>query len=208
MSGVEPSSLILIGGGGHALVVAEAAVLAGFALTGFLDDDGSAPLSRGNPSCPHLDPLSELEGYAERGCIVAIGDLRIRRTLLGRLSGAMLATVVHPRAFVSPSATLGRGVYIGPGANVHSRAVIGDHAIVNTGAVVEHECRIGENVHIAPGSAVGGRVSVGPDSLVGLGAKVLPGTSIGRGCLIGAGATVIRAVADHARVAGTPAQSL
>lgn len=208
MSGSEGTSLILIGGGGHALVVAEAAVLAGFSLTGFLDDDDDAPLSRGNPACPHLDPLSELEGYADRGCILAIGDLKLRRTLLGKLGLANLPSVVHPGACVSPSATIGRGVYIGPRAVVHTRAIIADHAIVNSGAVVEHECRIGENAHIAPGAAVGGRVTIGPDSLVGIGSRIIPGLSIGRSSVIGAGSTVIRPVGDHVKVAGSPAQAL
>lgn len=203
------TSLILLGGGGHALVVAEAAAMAGYPLAGFLDDDDAAPLSRSSPSCQHLDPLSELEAYAERGCIIAIGDLRTRRALIARLGpGANLVTIIHPSAVVSPSATIGRGVYVGPTAVVHTRAEIGDHAIINTGAIVEHECRVGENAHIAPGSAVGGRAVIGADSLVGLGSRVLPGLTIGRSCVIGAGATVIRPVVDHARVAGTPAQAI
>jgi sugar O-acyltransferase (sialic acid O-acetyltransferase NeuD family) len=199
------STLILIGGGGHALVVAEAAALAGLALAGFLDDDDAAPLARGAPSCPHLDPLSELQGYAERGCILAVGDLVLRRGLIGRLSAAVLVSVIHPRAVVSPSATIGSGVYVGPGAVVHTRAQVGDHAIINSGAVVEHECRIGENSHIAPGTAIGGRVSIGADTLIGLGARVLPNVTIGDGCVIAAGATVTRNVRDRARVVGTPA---
>lgn len=198
--------LVLVGAGGHALVVAESALGAGFAVVGFYDDDPRAALAR-RMSIPCLGPLS---GAAGEGLIVALGDLRMRAAAIARLGNAAgrAVSVVSAAACVSGSASVGPGVFIAPHATVHSFARIGGHAIINTGAVVEHECEIGENVHVAPGAVLGGNVRVGPGTLVGLGSRVLPGVRIGSGCVVGAGAVVLRDIADGSVVVGVPATAL
>jgi sugar O-acyltransferase (sialic acid O-acetyltransferase NeuD family) len=204
---IDPNGLIVIGGGGHGLVVGEAAALAGVAIAGVMDDRADPPAAcRGDHSMPWLGPIRA----ERRPWVLGIGDVVARRVVLDRLReiGDRAATVVHPRAFVSPSATLGRGVFVGPGAVVHSRARVGDHAIINSSAVVEHDCDVGENSHIAPGSTLGGASRVGRDSLVGLGAAVLPGVWIGDGCVVGAGALVLHNIPDGLVVVGIPAKAM
>lgn len=204
---IDPNGLVIIGGGGHGLVVGEAAALAGIALAGVMDDRADPPAAcRGDHSMPWLGPIRA----AERPWILGIGDVVARRVVLGRF-GAILersASVVHPQAMVSPSASLGRGVYVGPGAIIHSRARVGDHAIINSGAIVEHDCDIGVNSHVAPGTVLGGAARVGADSLVGLGSSVLPGVWIGDRCVVGAGALVLANLADGSVVVGVPAKAL
>lgn len=204
--------LVIIGGGGHALVVADAALAAGDALAGFLDDDPFAPLWTGSPRAARLGGMESLELLKESAgaWIIGIGDLDLRRTLIARLEGLGVppaASLVHPRAWVSPSASIGEGVFMGPGALVHTRARIGNHAIINSGAIVEHECVIGANAHVAPGAALAGRAAVGADTLVGLGASVLPRVTIGARCVIGAGAVVVQDIPDDRAAAGVPALS-
>src|ERR1043165_5940202 len=180
----ESPSLMFIGGGGHALVVAEAAEMSGTVLASFLDDSAGAPLGTGRPSCPRLGGFADLDKQTGRSCILAIGDIALRRRLIGKIKFLTPATVIHPRAIVSPSAKIGRGVYIGPGAIIHTRATIADHAIINSGCIIEHEVAVGENAHVAPRACVGGRAKIGPDTLVGIGACVLPGLTIGRSCMV------------------------
>lgn len=218
--------MLIVGGGGHALVVAEAALGLGWSIAGFLDDGSSPVLATGEPAARHLGRLGDLAKHVRgedgrgRAVILAMGDARVRRSVIEAL-GAMAArdatapplplpppaTIVHPTAVVSPTARLGRGVFVGPRAVVHTRAVVGDHAIINTGAIVEHECVVGENVHIAPGSILGGRARVEPDALVGIGARVMLSRVVGRGAVVGCGAVVIRDVAAGATVAGVPARA-
>ncbi len=228
--------LVLVGGGGHALVVAEAAQLRGFRVAGFLDDYEGAAMGRawangigdegGNdPRVPRLGKLREFEPALEvcragGAWALGVGGLAIRRELLdGVLKLGLLhagrgseepwtPNLVHPAAWVSPTARLGRGVYVGPGAVIHCRAVVADWAIINSGAIVEHECEIGENAHVAPGAVLGGATRVGRDTLVGIGTRTLPGMKIGAGCIVGAGSVVVHEVPNGAKVRGVPARSV
>ncbi len=228
------TGLTLIGGGGHAVVVAEAAVLAGSTLRGFLDDNPAAALAAtllNQPQLhtppPCLGTLERLELVLGSPMIIAIGQVSFRRTILSALRKLPAAgatplatasapgnaqaslnpllcpvTIAHPAASISPTATLGRGIYIGPLAVIHSRARIGDHAIINTGAIIEHDCAVGENAHIAPGAILGGGVTVGEDTLIGMGSRILPHVTVGRHATVAAGAIVLDHVPDNATAIG------
>lgn len=200
--------IVLVGAGGHAAVVAEAGLLAGLEIVGFFDDNPEATLRAVAPGVRHLGEIADAGARAPAPLIVALGDLAVRRRVIRALAetaAPIAGAVVHPRAFVSPSAALMAGVFVGPGAVVHSRAVVGPHAILNSACVVEHDCRVGENAHIAPGAVLGGEVIVGDDSLIGLGARVLPGRRVGPRATIGAGAVVIRDVGVGETAVGVPA---
>ncbi|CAG1010672.1 UDP-N-acetylbacillosamine N-acetyltransferase [Phycisphaerales bacterium] len=203
---MEQRPVVLIGGGGHALVVGEA-IGDGAEIVGFFDDNPEA-VFRARFGVERLGALSAIPDDMEAWYILALGNLSVRRRLLvDRLAGARTFGITHRTAFVSGSASVGRGVYVGPNAVVHSFATVADHAIINSGAIVEHDCVIGENSHVAPGAVLGGNVTVGADTLVGLGARVIPGVKVGAGCVVGAGAVVIRDVGDGERVVGVPARA-
>jgi sugar O-acyltransferase (sialic acid O-acetyltransferase NeuD family) len=218
--------LVLIGGGGHALVVLEAALLAEILVAGYLDDNPAAPISailidlpHPFPTPPNLGSIGDLQPLSQRHWIISVGDLTHRRRLITKLATETgharhpeasrgPRSVIHPTAFVSPSALVGPGVYVGPGAVIHSRARVGAHAIINSGAVVEHDCTIEENAHIGPGTVLGGSVTIGRDTLLGLGSRVLPGVRVGAACVVGAGSVVLENVDDHRKLAGVPAKPL
>lgn len=208
------TGMILLGAGGHACVVADAAAQAGLAIAGFRDDAEHPRLSRLEFSdaggLQHLGPLEDLEAQslAGRGWIICLGELSDRRRLIDRLYKveASARTVVHPSAVVSERAVIGAGVFIGPGAIVNAGARVLDHAIVNSGAIVEHDCLVGENAHIAPGAVLAGDVQVGDSALIGLGVRVMPGRAVGAGSVVGAGALVTRDAPAGTTVLGFPAR--
>lgn len=191
--------LVLVGGGGHAKVVADAARAAGLVLAGFVDDDPNAGV-------PGLEWLGGLDRVREPW-ILCIGDVGTRMRVLESLHGEV-ARVLHPTTILSESAEIGLGVFVGPGAVVNADAVVEEHAIVNSAAVVEHDARVGRGSHIAPGAVLCGNVSVGAGCLVGAGAVLLPGVEIGDGAIVGAGAVVTGAVPARTRAVGVPARVL
>lgn len=201
--------LILLGGGGHAKVTLDAAIASGFRVLGVYDDDPEAPLGA---SLPHLGPiddgLTHLESNPDATGILAIGDLRAREDVIESADPAITwATLIHPGAWVSPSAVIGAGSLVGAGAIVQAGATIGAHAIINTGAIVEHDCTLGENVHIAPRATLGGSVRVDDNSLIGIGACVKPSVTIGAHAIVGVGSAVVQSVDDHTTVVGVPARA-
>lgn len=198
--------VILIGAGGHALVVAEACRALNRPILGVLDDRVDSPaITRLGLS--HLGALREKP--ASSAWVLCVGDVRTRADLLESLGASSTAEpIVHPSAVIAPSAALGIGVFVGPRAVVHSFATIEAHAIINTGAIIEHDCVIGRNTHVAPGSVIAGSTSVGSDCLLGVGCRVLPRLRIGDMCTVGAGSVVLRDVDARARVVGVPARRM
>lgn len=196
--------LCILGGGGHALVVFEAAVAAGWSVAGFFDDEDAPGLEA---MTTRLGPMPTSAGNVACDAVLGIGGLGGRRRLLGVLEGVRWASVVHPSAQVSATASVGPGGYVGAGAIINGRATLGPHAIVNTGAIVEHDCAIGENVHLAPRSVLGGGVRVGDDTLIGIGATVLPLVSVGSECVISGGGAAAHDVPDRTTAIGVPARS-
>lgn len=198
-------NITLIGGGGHAVVVAEAARAAGFNHLGVYDDDRHCAAAVPPDAVQWLGPMHDLTEMRS-AWILCLGDLSARAAMLKRLSDAPASTVIHPSAFISTSAKIASGVFVAPAAVIHSRANIAAHAIINTGVIIEHDCHIAENCHLAPRTTLGGSVRIGPNTLVGLGAIILPGIQVGSNCIIGAGAVVLADVPDNTRVVGNPAR--
>ena len=118
------------------------------------------------------------------------------------------ATVVHPRASVSPLARLGRNVLVMAGVVVTANAVIGDHVCVLPNAVIHHDTVVGDWTLVGAGVTLAGHVQVGENCYLGSGTSVLQGVRIGDGALTGLGSTVIRHVPPGARVAGVPTRVL
>ncbi len=201
------SHMILIGGGGHAKVVLDAALCAGVETQGFVDDDPDALLTRLRGCPAYVGIFDDVTKYTQCCPMLAVGDVSLRARLIKQVGDVDFAPpIVHPSAVVASSAMVALGVFVGPGAIVNVDAKICSHGIVNTGAIVEHDCRVGINVHVGPRAVLGGGVQVGDDSLIGIGAVVLPGVKIGTGVVVGAGAVVVKDVGDGEVVVGVPAR--
>lgn len=189
--------LIVYGGGGHGKSVIEAVRAAGeFEVVGVVDDG----LERGRkvvgvPVLGGAEILPELVAQGLRlaaNAVGGIGDARSRIMVFRRLMEAGFACpeIVHPTAYVEPSARLSAGVQVLPHAYVGSESEIGFGAIVNTSAVVSHDCRLGPFANVSPGALLAGDVTLGEAVLVGMGATVNLGVAIGDGARVGNSAVV------------------
>lgn len=213
-------TILLLGGGGHAAVVAESVRRSGHAVIGYVSD--RAPNSRalsqteavGLTRCGDLTAIPQLLN-AHGPCLLhaAVGDNTLRQSWMQQVAGdgrgddhASWATIIDPTATVSPSAVIEGGAFVGPGAIINARATIGHGSIVNTAAVVEHDVRIDAWTHIGPRAVLTGDVSVGRLALIGAGAIVLPRRSVGDASIIGAGAVVVRDIPSSVTATGIPAR--
>lgn len=202
----EPAGLLILGGGGHGRVVAEIARDLGITDLAWLDDDPAAaevigPLAR----CSEPE-LRQRYGQA----LVAIGRAPLRLQWLAQLQGLGFAcpVLVHPTAWVSPTAQLGAGTVVMPQAAVMAGARLGQGCIVNTAASVDHDGMLADGVHVCPGAHLAGAVTVGRGSWIGIGASVIQGRHIGDGVTVGAGAAVVHDLADGVTAVGVPARAL
>lgn len=198
--------VVVMGRGGQGRVVLDACVAAGFDVVGVLDD-GAAPGS----DCNGVPVLGSVEAWPsvqpDAGFVLALGSgERIDLAAKLRAAGRELPPVVHPRAWVSPSATIGAGSVLMSGVSVNANARIESVVIVNANASIDHDCVLETGAQIGPGTTFPGSVRVGARAFVGAGVIALPGVAIGEGAIVGAGAVVTRPVAPGTTVAGNPAR--
>jgi acetyltransferase EpsM len=214
-AGVISRNLIIVGGGEHARVVADAARSRPgvWQLLGFSDPVGHA--AGVGISLEHLGDDATVATLlasmppADRPALVLGfgGSLSTRRHATATFGpDAEWATIIHDAATISESAVMEPGAVILAGAVVNAGALVGGHAIVNSGAIVEHDVHVGAGTHLAPGVVVGGGTRIGEDVMVGLGAVIRDHISIGDRAVVGMGAVVVADVADGATVIGVPAR--
>lgn len=210
-SAIDPRPVVILGGGGHACVVAEALMLTGRESRGYL-----APVESNSKAAALLGSWlggdSSIPELLGQGFCFAVGigfvngsSAKSRAQLLEQIPATALTTVVHPGAIVSTQCTLGQGSFVGPGTIVGTGASLGAAVIANSAAIIEHDCRVDTNAHIASGACLAGGVHCGANVLVGAGAIIRQGLRIGGDAIIGAGAVVLHDVSPGGLVVGNPA---
>lgn len=150
-------TLLIIGAGEHGLVVKEIAEACGYNERGiaFLDDNAPnavGKISEANFSALHYD-----------GVIIAIGNNFLRYEIANKLKkcdNLNLVTLVHPTAYISPSATIKEGTVVEPKAVINSNSIIGLCCIISVGAIIDHNAIIGNYSHINAGAVCMARSKV------------------------------------------------
>jgi sugar O-acyltransferase (sialic acid O-acetyltransferase NeuD family) len=206
---VSQPPIIVVGAGGHGRVVADAALASGCQVLAFADEARSGTQILGIDVLPfEVEATVQYARRAHGQIVVAIGENRARRriTLALRAHGAQLATVVHPRASVSPHAKIGAGSVVLAQAVVAVGAGVGDGAIINHGASVDHDGQIGEFVHLSPGVHLGGEVVIGTGTHLAVGVSVRNRVRIGSWAVIGVGSAVVADISDEVVSYGVPAR--
>jgi len=135
-------TLLVVGAGGYGSMTAETALLSGWDSVIFADDN--SPRAAGG-----FADIEKLEEMCD-GSIVATGAAALRGQLFARLKKPV--TIINPRAFVSPSARVGRGCVIEAGAVVSSNTIVGDGVYICANAVVNHNAVVGSFCQLDCGS--------------------------------------------------------
>lgn len=201
-------TLVIIGAGGHARVVADCAEQ-----TKIYDDiffiDDSYPTRKSNGNWPIKAMVDEWRYFLNKAeFIVALGDNHTRLFLSQELkkASAKLATIIHPKATVSEHAKIGDGCAVLANAAINIGANVGDACIINTNATVEHDCQLHHGVHISPNASLAGQVIIGECCWLGINACVIQCLEITKNVTIGAGSVVIKSIDTSGTYVGSPAR--
>lgn len=142
-------SLLILGAGEFGAVTKEIAeMIGGYEEIAFLDDNAVHAVGK-------LDDFALFSGKFT-DAVVAIDDAFLRMRYISQLkqAGFTIPTLIHPRAYVSPSARIGEGTIIEPLAIVHTASVIGVSCILSVGATVNHHATVCDYAHISCNSTV------------------------------------------------------
>jgi sugar O-acyltransferase (sialic acid O-acetyltransferase NeuD family) len=187
-------TLILIGAGGHCRSCIDVIALEGrydiAGIVGRAEECGTQVLGH---VVSHVDedlPGLVAQGHAFLITIGQIGAPGRRRELFERLQslGAVFATVISPRSYVSSHARLGEGTIVMHHALVNTSASVGANCIINSKSLVEHDAVIGDHVHVATTAVVNGGAIVGEDTFIGSGAVLKEYVTLPSGSFVKANA--------------------
>jgi len=209
------NDLVLIGAGGHALVIIETLIryYSQYKIIGIADKDQSR-IGQSILGIPIIGTDGILESLYKSGirkAFVSIGAVdnfkpRLNTYNLAVITGFELINVFHGRSVISDQTIIGSGNAVLANAVINTGTKIGNNCIINTGSIVEHQCEIGDNVHIAPGSVVCGGATIASNCLVGAGSTVIQGVRIGENSIIGAGSVVLKDIPPNSVAVGVPAR--
>lgn len=188
--------ILLVGGGGHCKALIDVIESGGYyAIAGIIDHPelvGEKLLGYDVIGCD--DDLASLVSRYPNA-IVGVGQVRtpdLRKKLFALLenAGYVIPSIVSPRAYVSPHASIGPGSVVMHDALVNADVRVGANCIINTKALIEHDCRVGDHCHISTGAILNGATVVGNGTFVGSNALSKEGTKIADGSFIKAGSIV------------------
>lgn len=138
--------LLIIGAGGHGKVVKEIAESLGYEDIAFLDDNSSESIGK----------IADLQKFVKeyQYAFVGIGNNKFREELLERLEqeGFEIPVLIHPSAYISRSAVIGKGTVVEPMAIVNANSKIGAGCIISVGAIVDHDVVLEDCVHVNVGA--------------------------------------------------------
>lgn len=159
-------------------------------------------------------PLVAWEALEDRfppGEVLLLGPLTYRRMntvrrdryLEGRARGYGFARFLHPASHIYTD-RIGENCVILEANVIQPFAEIGDNVIIWSGNHIGHHSRIGDHCFIASKVAISGHVTVGPECYLGGQVGIPHGLTLGRGCALLNQTHIVRDLADHSVVAGTP----
>ena len=213
----QGGDLVLIGAGGFARETAQAVHDlnrngARWRLLGFIDDDPALHGREidGTAVLGGRDRIRDLPDAAFVVCTGRPGNYVSRMKIVNELGlpPERYATIVHPAAAVSRSASVGAGSVLLAQGTLTAAVAVGAHVAIMPHVTLTHDDIIDDFVTVASGVCLGGGVRIRTGAYLGAGALVGEGRTIGSYSLIGMGAVVTHDVPAAEVWAGVPARRL
>jgi acetyltransferase EpsM len=204
-NGSAASELYVLGAGWFSVEVAGWAEESGWSVAGLVELMDPARVGGSIDGYPIVDAAALPPGAAA----VAAGGRSVDRRdawAVAERHGFVPATIVHPTAHVSRSASVEPGAIVAPLAVVSAHTTVGEHCLLSRGTLVGHHTTLESFVRLLPGANVAGHVRLGAGVTVGMSAAIVDDVEVGAGAVVAAGAVVLRDVPSETRVQGVPAR--
>jgi len=192
--------IYIIGCGGHARSVADVVLDNNPSQTIVFVDENA----RENETIFGFPVVKDLPENAEN-IFIAIGDNAKRQKLSENKN---LINIISKRAYISPTAEISDGIFIGDGVHIGPFAKIGRGCIINNNAVIEHECEIGKFAHVSVNTTICGRVHIGNNVFMGAGTTVRDYMNICSDVTVGVGAAIVKNITEPGIYVGVPANKI
>jgi sugar O-acyltransferase (sialic acid O-acetyltransferase NeuD family) len=210
MGDITPSGskVVILGAGGHALSVADAAQSSGMEIRGLYSRES------GGLQGSSFEIVSDLKNvdFGSVWFVLGVGTNHSREDFLASFLSdfprARFMTVIHATAWVSPHSTIHDGAVILANGSVGPGSTVGLGALLNTGASLDHDSSLGSFGSLGPGARTGGNVHIGERTMVGMQAGIFQGVTVGSDSVIGAHSMVNQDVESNAVAWGSPARTM
>jgi sugar O-acyltransferase (sialic acid O-acetyltransferase NeuD family) len=126
--------------------------------------------------------------------------------LLSSIPLSRFVTIIHPTAYISRSACIGKGNVVLQYTTIANNVIIGNQVVVLANTVINHNCTIGDYTCIASGVYLSGGVIIEENCYIGTGTTIRENVKIGKKCLIGMASNVLHDIPDYSKVMGNPAR--
>lgn len=206
MDNIAKLPVVILGGGGHASVLAEICIEQGRQILAVVSPEPALTrqIFQGLRHFTNDDEVLQFSVH-EIELVNGVGGLpgsELRRQLAAKFSelGYRFATIVSPSAIVSSTASLGEGVQVLTRATINTGASVGAHSVINSCSLIEHDCTVESFVLVAPSATICGGAIVRDGAQIGPCSVVAQGVDIGAYSVVGAGASVVRSLDRYSKV--------
>lgn len=174
-------------------------------LKGFLGKDQGVP-SEHDLSERLLGDPETYEPASNDRFVLAIGNMDARKRTVEAITdkGGELLTLIHPTAYVAPTAKLEDGVLVYPFACVSNNAHLKIATKLNYYASVGHDTRLGMYCLLAPYATVNGFGTLHDEVYLSTHATVAPQVTVGTRSKISANSAAMKDVPANSIVFGVP----
>jgi sugar O-acyltransferase (sialic acid O-acetyltransferase NeuD family) len=211
------TKLLIIGGRGTALNIAEAVVDAidnygaNLELIGFANDFANPDDLNGYAV---VSKVSDVASYLKMNDVKALfalykpGYMRERVALLKSLniSQDKFINFVHPSSYLSKSARLGFGNVVLSHCSILNSVTLGNNNIISSGVTIEHDTAVGDCNFFAASSVVGASVTIGNGIFFGLNASIRENIKIDDFSFLGMASVLTKNISDEKQWYGNPAR--